>query len=339
MKLKPVFLLLILALVLCLSGVQIRKVYGAPSIVSLTLFEDCLVYDFKPNTNYGAGDHISALNTTTGPKEMYGYVKFNLSQIPAAVIIQSAIFFAYTYLAPSGGYRDVSAKAVTNQTWLEENITWNDCPTVINAPVIDVDGTDALGWWDWNVTLWVQQQYGASKENVSMCVVNNDATGAGWFGSYFSSKERAGATPPMLNITYSTDFVSPCYRYPFGLNSTLNGSVCQFTVNFTDNVGLSVGLLSWNNSGSWTNISYSLSGNVDLALWNQTLNSTSGLRIEYLFYVNDTLDNWNQTVQHFIYTNTKPIVLVISDASVLFIGFLIVFALCGCVFILGRRKT
>ena len=135
------------------------------------------------------------------------------------------------------------------------------------------------------------------------------------------------------------DIAEPHYHYPFGLNSTLNGSICQFTVNFSDNTGLTNAYLSWNNSGSWANVSYTLTGTVDLALWNQTLNATSGLRIEYLFYVNDTSNNWNTTLQHFIYTNTKPLVLVVSDAGVLFIGFILVFSLLGSIFILGRRKT
>lgn len=341
-KVKP-FLLIVCLFLGFTALIKTKKVNATTYYeISLTLFEDCLVYDFQPDTNYGAGNHISALNTTTGPKEMYGYLKFNLSEIPASVTIENATLFTYTYLAPSGGYRDVSAKAVSNQTWLEEDVTWNDRPALVNNTALDIDGTDTLGWWDWNVTLWIREEYNDSDENVSMCIANNDGTGGGWFGSgYVSSKERiAGATTPMLNVTYSifSDVAPPSYVYPFGLNSTLNGSICQFTLNFTDDIGLSVGLLSWNNSGSWANVSYTLSGTIDLALWNQTLNAASGCRIEYLFYVNDTSDNWNTTVRHFIYTNTKPVVLVVSDASVLFIGFILVFALLGSVFILGKRK-
>ena len=339
MKLKPLFL--IGFLLLALIGVfKIQLVKGAEIQISLTLLDDAMVKSSVPNTNFGSHQFLHALNATTGNQEVYGYTKFNLSEIPASAVIINATLYIYAHSQPSAAWANITAKEVSNQTWQEGDITWNDSPSV--GGVIDYDFTASIGYWDWNVTAWVNSEYGDTEANVSFSHVNNHQVFAGWTGAHFRSQDYSPNTyPPQLNVTYEIigpDEITPLYLYPFGLNSTLNGSVCQFTVNFSDNTGLTNAFLSWNNSGIWANVTYTLSGTVDLALWNQTLNATSGYRIEYLFYVNDTANNWNTTVQHFIYTNTKPIVLVVSDASILFIGALLLFSLFGGIFILGRRN-
>ena len=339
MRLKPLFLtgFLLFALI---GVLEIKQASAIDYVISLTILEDAMVKSSVPNTNFGSHQFLHAINATTGNQEVYGYTKFNLTEIPASALIINATLYIYAHSQPSAAWANITAKEVSNQTWQESDITWNDSPSVGSA--IDYDFTASVSYWDWNVTAWVISEYGDTEENVSFSHVNNHQVFAGWTGAHFRSRDYSPNTyPPQLNVTYSIigpDEIAPRYLYPFGLNSTLNGSVCQFTVNFSDNAGLTNAFLSWNNSGIWANVSYTLVGTVDLALWNQTLNSTSGLRIEYLFYVNDTSDNWNTTVQHFIYTNTKPIVLVVSDAGVLFIGFILVFSLLGGIFILGKRK-
>jgi len=337
-KLKPLVLAGFLLLALILVS-EIQQVKGTPVEISLTLLEDCEVRSPFPDTNYGSSIYIHAINTTDeGGKERFSYLKFNLTEIPTAQTIINATLYIYCQGQPSGGWGKISVHPVANQSWLESNITWNYRPPV-NATVLDVSALNtSLTWWNWDMTAYVTEKYLAGADsNISTAHVNNHRAGTpGWFGAYFRSSEYTGSFAPQLNVTYED--LAPLYHYPYGLNSTLNGTICQFTVNFTDDVGLSHALLSWNNSGSWANISYALSGTVDLALWNQTLNATEAVRIEYLFYVNDTSNNWNTTLQHFIYTNTKPVVVVADDSAILFTGVIVVASLIGCMFILGRRK-
>lgn len=320
---------------------SVKQAQATDIVISLTILDDAMVKSSVPNTNFGSQQYIHAINATTGSQEVYGYTKFNLSEIPASALIIDATLYIYAHSQPSAAWANITAKEVSNQTWTEGTITWNDSPTVGGA--IDYDYTAAVQYWDWNVTAWVNSEYGDTEANVSFSHVNNHQVFAGWTGAHFRSKDYSPNTyPPQLNVTYAIigpDNTAPLYLYPFGLNSTLNGSVCQFTVNFTDETGLSHALLSWNNSGAWGNVSFTLTGTVDLALWNQTLNATEGVRVEYLFYVNDTSNNWNTTLQHFIYTNTKPVVLVVGLTSAqMFIG--IVFLGCCCCFIyfIAARK-
>ena len=110
-----------------------------------------------------------------------------------------------------------------------------------------------------------------------------------------------------LDLQITGDTTHPTYNL-MGLNSTLNASGIQFTINLSDNVELDTCLLEWNNTESFINISYSLSGANYLLLANQTLHATEAVRIYYRFFFNDTSGNMNVTVQHFLITNTEPLI-------------------------------
>lgn len=127
-----------------------------------------------------------------------------------------------------------------------------------------------------------------------------------------------------------TDITEPSINY-LGFNSTLNGSTTQFTYNFSDNVGLSHFIHSWNNSGSWVNSTYAITGNQNQTTQTFTLNATSGVKVEYIIYVNDTSNLWGSTILQFFNTNTEPLIITVGE------GFLImgVFFLCGVFGIIG----
>jgi len=138
------------------------------------------------------------------------------------------------------------------------------------------------------------------------------------------------------NLGLDLDFVYPTFNL-IGLNSTLNASGIQFTINLSDNVALDTCLLEWNNTGTSANVSYSLSGTTYLLLANQTLHATEAVRIYYRFFFNDSSGNMNVTVQHFLITNTEPIIgppppglssaqlfvgVMVIVGSIVFVGYL-----------------
>jgi hypothetical protein len=82
-------------------------------------------------------------------------------------------------------------------------------------------------------------------------------------------------------------------------NTTITGAPCNFTIDVTDNfpLGNTAGyIFSTNNTGSWRNASYvAFTGTgTTLTAWNvTTLNNTAGLLVQWMFYANDTSNNWN----------------------------------------------
>jgi len=95
-------------------------------------------------------------------------------------------------------------------------------------------------------------------------------------------------------ISNSTEPVPPQY-FDSSVNSTLNGTTVEFRLRWTDNVGLSGYIFSFDNcTGSLSNITEgSLSGTEDWANITRVINDTLGCTIRWKVYANDTSNNWN----------------------------------------------
>jgi len=135
----------------------------------------------------------------------------------------------------------------------------------------------------------------------------------------------------IYEIVSPPDVTDPIIDY-LGFNSTLNGSVTEFTYNFSDNVGLSHFMHGWNNSGTWVNSTYVITGTQNQTTKTFTLNATEAVKVEYQIYVNDTANNWAKTTLLFFYTNTEPIIIVSVGEGFLIMG---VFFLIGVFGLIG----
>jgi len=93
--------------------------------------------------------------------------------------------------------------------------------------------------------------------------------------------------------------------------------VVLFYANWSDSVGLSHYIFSWNHSGSWENESA-----VELTDWSNVtmeVNATGNPEINWKIYANDSANNWNDTgTQTFTVGNTAPTITnnVTSPATV-----------------------
>jgi hypothetical protein len=88
-------------------------------------------------------------------------------------------------------------------------------------------------------------------------------------------------------------------------NTTKAGSNIQFSSFWTDDVGLSGFIFSWNGTGQWQNSTWTqLTGLSSWANTTKTIGSTVGTVIAFRWYCNDTDNNWNSTgVQLFTITS------------------------------------
>jgi len=89
-------------------------------------------------------------------------------------------------------------------------------------------------------------------------------------------------------------------KVPEYSNDVTNGSAIDtpvnFTLDWTDGVGLSGYIFSTNNTGTWLNASYVTFSGTSNTSWNvTTLNDTLETLVAWCFYANDTSDNWNGT--------------------------------------------
>ncbi len=93
-----------------------------------------------------------------------------------------------------------------------------------------------------------------------------------------------------------------------GTNNTLAEQPTLFYVKWTDNVGLSGYIFGTNNTGTWTNDTWTpMSGITNWSNITKILNSTSGSVIQWTVWANDTSNNWNNTGIHTLTTTQLPV--------------------------------
>lgn len=94
------------------------------------------------------------------------------------------------------------------------------------------------------------------------------------------------------------DFTSPTFA-SLSSSTTVASASCQFNSTWTDETSLATTggyIFSTNNTGLWVNDTWSaFSSNPQAITVSKTLNSTVGAVIQWLYYANDTSNNWNAT--------------------------------------------
>lgn len=144
--------------------------------LSMTLYPtaDARVDQANPDQNFGLDEHFVVSTFLLEEQEFNqrSFLKFDLTPLPSGALITSAKLrcFAYAISDPLTGVTDVQARRVTDDSWVEDGITWNNQPAYG-----DVEDTKVLpppeewGWLEWNVTSWVQNEWVGDK-TVSLCL-------------------------------------------------------------------------------------------------------------------------------------------------------------------------
>ena len=141
------------------------------------------------------------------------YLRFDISSIPSGATINSATLNAKVQYGPSTGYdlyiKDnmlTDVKAVSGDSWLENELTWNNAPAVGST----LDTTMVLSdpplyvWYSWNVKGFVENEL-AGDGVVSLCLMsenkeadNTDCT------VWFYTKDASGTgNDPYLLVDYT----------------------------------------------------------------------------------------------------------------------------------------
>ena len=147
------------------------------------------------NKNFGSEAHIDSTRRVIARRIL---LKFNISSLPTGAVITLAKIRLYCYMLAASATHQFHS--VTDDTWTELGVTWNNQPdhiTLLDSKV--VNAIDA--WYEWTVTDFVKSQFEAGDNIVSfksICLPEN----AGFVGAFFRSKEFDGLDPE-LYIEYT----------------------------------------------------------------------------------------------------------------------------------------
>ncbi len=194
------------------------------------------------------------------------YIRYNLSSIPAGTTINNATLFLN--INTVGTTANVSAYHDTNNTWVNNTLTWNkqSCPTYgCNTTAESTNAAiNSAGWKNLSVTNMVTSAYNSGYNNVSV-FLKTPETGSNSLTA-FRTMDYLLSVSHYLNVTYSPapDIYTPA---PISCTSTKSSAVFgNFWINSTCNAGVGNITDTFNKTvnGAWYNNSDNFLNNTGL---------------------------------------------------------------------------
>jgi hypothetical protein len=151
-------------------------------VLTFTPVADAYVYESNPTTNYGS----STLLRADGSPIMRSYLRFNVQGVSGT--ITRVTLRVYANSASTLGY---NIGNVTNNTWTESTITYNNAPAIGSS--VGSSGSFGAGVW--------------TTVNVTSLVTGNGTLNLGLYTSSstaisFNSRQ-ASTNPPQLIVEYT----------------------------------------------------------------------------------------------------------------------------------------
>jgi hypothetical protein len=256
-----------------------------------------------PDTNYHIYETFWNLTLTTFRQDSGSL--YSLSSNIPIIAIPSYHFARPTYTT----YQYVDWTFIRNYTSPEPSHGIWGSEETSSGWVNDTCTSFSGGTWS-NTTKTINSTEGAT---VAWCVYAND-TSNNWNSTSCSN--------PFSYVTTAADTTKPTYSLN-STNSTTAGTPVLHSLNWTDDVGLSGYIFSFDNcTGSLDNETWASFSGGTWSNFTETVNSTSGCTIRWCFYANDTSNNWNGTScdTPFTYTTNGTVFISISVSQALLDG-------------------
>jgi hypothetical protein len=217
---------------LCPSSVVSNP--GNPGSNNLSAQQDAYVRDgSNANTTFGTSD-ATTLVTKVAPAGQTGnnreaYLTFDLSSITGTVTGATLKVNGHTQ-----DNRDanivVGAYTVSNTSWTESTLTWNNKPASASSALATATVTDATArYYNWNVGSYIQSEIAAGHTKVSFVLKNQQETQ----GQLLWNSKEAGSNAPQLVITLASGSRQGTNEItiPVAINTELNSFPNPFKEN------------------------------------------------------------------------------------------------------------
>jgi probable HAF family extracellular repeat protein len=209
------------------------------------------------NTNFGTNIVMECLTTNGSGNNRDIYFKFDLTGVSS---ISSAKLSVFAKLGGTGSVSN-TVYSVTNTSWLETNITWNNKPARVTA--LTTNSVAGTNWYLFDVTGFIQSQKNAGSNIVSLAL--HDPTNYSLLIS-INSKENTTNKPSLVIVTtnspLSVSITNPVNNAIFSIPTNLtisanvsdsDGTVTQ--VQFFQGTNTLGGVTSAPYSVTWSNVS------------------------------------------------------------------------------------
>jgi hypothetical protein len=221
---------------------------SAPMILkcSVTPSDNAYVDNLIPSKAFGDLPTLIVQNIPSVPiSKNYAFLKFDLStNLPRDIVESSAkpaneSLWMYVRLMNFFYNATVEIHAGMNESWSENNITWNNMPQFDPKNYVSANIRQNGTWARWNITHLPEATVSTGR-NLTLVAISNETA---WKNLvWFDSKEYPyanGTTTPTLNLTYvepSLTIETPYPNLPVSIGSTV--------IN-TDNNGTAQTFVPW----------------------------------------------------------------------------------------------
>jgi hypothetical protein len=185
---------------LCPSSVGSNP--GNPGSTNLSVQQDAYVRDgSNANTTFGSTDAAN-LVTKLAPAGQTGnnreaYLTFDLSGVTGTVTGATLKVNGHTQDSRDANVV-VGAYAVSNTSWTESALTWNNKPASAATALATATVTDATArYYNWNITSYIQSEIAAGHTKVSFVLKNQQETQ----GQLLWNSKETGSNAAQLSIT------------------------------------------------------------------------------------------------------------------------------------------
>lgn len=148
----------------------------AAGSVSISPTDDSYADQANPDSNYGSETYLEI--ASKWDEKRRSFLEFNLSDnLPDNALIIDAEFNLYFYWGSDYvALRDagvlIEAREVTDDSWSESTITWNNAPTV--GEVINTSEIGSYGWKKWDVDDYVAEQLENKSDQLASFAITLD---------------------------------------------------------------------------------------------------------------------------------------------------------------------
>ncbi len=299
------------------TGIQSFALTEEPEIVAagITIVPWHDAYVIQNNPDYNTGDLATIQVTSRTGRNERSFLGFSLDYyLPESANIVNATLRLKkgTHLALLEGVTDVQVHKVSNDTWDEATITWNNQPSIGDLIETQIPPIENV-WMEWNVTDYIISEWAGNQYASFALKTATENYDDEWRIVVFKAEEAGYPHEYPELLVYFTESEPPTYSN-ISYSSNQTGAVSVLNCTWEDNFSLSGYIFSTNNTGVWTNSTWTaFTSNPQTLSQNLMLNATAGIDIGFRWYANDTLNNWNATTIQTL--TTIPMTLTIYNPT------------------------
>ncbi len=161
---------------------------------TLSPVADARVRSGSPTSNYGSRTDLRARRSTSSSTHE-SYLKFDLRTLGSGTVANARLRL-YGWLESGSNAISTGVHSVSNSSWSESGLTWNNRPAAATNPLATTTITSTTGrYYEWDLTTYINSERTAGRTTISIALKNPQTSSP---EVLFNAKEASGNRPQLV---------------------------------------------------------------------------------------------------------------------------------------------